>query len=182
MYKGFTLIEVLITTTLFAVLVLAVVQLYVVYGRVIDLQKSSISVALDGSSIMHVAREAGLQATNVVASRTFEGITYESGTTTIIFEIPSIDASGSILSGAYDYVGMYASGTAAYRVIDSAPGSVRTRGTKTLTNALNALSFTYDNASFPSVASFTVDATTTATVRGVLTQMHLREHIYLRNL
>jgi len=173
---------VLITTALFAVLLFAVTQLYIVYGRVIDLQKSSIRVALDGTGIVQAVREAGLQATQVVAAHTFSGVGYTSGTTTVIFELPSLDASGAVIPSTYDYVGVYAAGTQAYRITDMAPSSTRVGGTKMLTNSLDALAFTYDNASFASVASVTVDATTTATVRGTLTQLHLREHIYLRNL
>lgn len=180
--RGFTLLEVLITTAIFAVLMVAVTQLYVVYGRVIDLQKSSIGVALGGNSIMQATREAGLQAAHIVASHTFSGISYSSGTTTVLFELPSIDASGAVIPSTYDYVGIYASGTSAYRIIDAAAGSARVSGTKILTNTLDALALTYDSASFPAVTSVTVNATTSVLVHEVATQVHLREHIYLRNL
>ncbi len=182
MARGFTFIETLITVALFAVLVLAVTQLYVVYGRIISFQGSSLNISLGASGVVDAVRTAGLQADHVVASHTFSGTVYNSGTTTAIFELPSVDASGAVLTNTYDYVGIYASSTNVYRVIDAAAGSARVSGTKQLTSALNALSFTYDNASFPLVASLTVDATTSATVQGNAAQVHLRDHIYLRNL
>lgn len=182
MFRAFTLIEVVITVALSAILMLAVTQLYVVYGRVITFQKSSIAVALGGSAIMDAARTAGLQAKSVVAAHTFSGISYNSGTTTAIFELPAVDASGAIIANAYDYIGIHASGTSAYRFIDAAPGSSRISGEKQLTSVLNALSFAYDNPSFPAVTSITVNATTSAVIRGETTQMHQSEHIYLRNL
>jgi prepilin-type N-terminal cleavage/methylation domain-containing protein len=182
MRRGFTLIEVIITTAVFAVLMFAVTQLYVVYGRVMDLQKSSIQVALGSSSIMGAAREAGLQAGHVATAHVFSGVNYTSSTTTVIFELPSIDASGTVIPSTYDYVGIYASGASVYRSIDAAAGSARRSGTKVLTNTLDSLTISYDSDSFPAVASVTVNATTSVMVRGVATQVHLREHIYLRNL
>lgn len=182
MHRGFTLVEVLITIALFVVLMFGISQLYIVYGRVIALQKSSIGVALGGSSIMDAVNTAASQADHVVATHTFSGTVYNSATTTAIFELPSVDSSGSIVANTYDYTVVYSSGTSAYRMTDAALGSSRISGKKQLTDALGGLSFTYDNAAFPSVGSVIVDATTTAVVRGQTTQTHLREHIYLRNL
>ena len=182
MTRGFTLIEIVITVALSAILMLAIAQLYVVYGRVITFQKSSINVALGGGSIIDVTRTAGMQAKQVVATHTFSGTDYTSGATTTIFELPAIDVSGAIIFNAYDYIGIYASGTNAYRLIDAAQGSARISGKKQLTNVLNALNFSYDNPSFPLVTSVTVNATTSATVKGETAQTHLRSHIYLRNL
>lgn len=180
--RAFTLIEIVITIALSVILMLAIAQLYVVYGRVIVFQKSSIDVALGGSGIMDAARAAGLQARHIVAAHTFSGIEYTSGTTTAIFELPAVDASGAILAGAYDYIAISASGTNAYHLTDAAPGSARLSGEKRLTSVLDALSFAYDNPNFPSVASVTVDATTSATRHGETAQTHLRSRIYLRNL
>ncbi|MDO8566682.1 MAG: hypothetical protein Q7R58_00830 [bacterium] len=180
--RAFTLIETIITVTLFVILMLAITQLYIVYGRIITFQQSTIAVALGGSSIVDAARTAGLQAKQIVAEHTFSGISYKSGTTTALFELPAIDASGAVIPNAYDYIGIATSSTSAYHLVDAAPGSVRLSGEKQLTDVLEALSFTYDNPSFPSVTSITIDATTSAVVRGEITQTHLRGHIYLRNL
>lgn len=182
MRRGFTLIEVVITVALSLVLVLAVAQLYLVYGRSILSEQSSIDVMLGGGSIVDTVQAAGLQADHIVASHTFAGTNYNSGPTTILFELPAVDASGSIIANTYDYVGVYASGTEVYRVIDAASGSTRASGSKRLTGVLNALLFTYDNANFPAVTSAIVDATTTALSHGQQAQTHIRKNIYLRNL
>lgn len=180
--RGFTLIEVLITVALSVFLMLAILKLYVVYGRVIIFQKSSIEVALGGNDIMDAVRSAGSQARGVAATHAFSGLNYNSGTTTVLFELPSVDGSGAIIAGTYDYIGIHASSTAVYRLTDAAPGSSRLSGEKRLTNVLEGLSFRYDAQSFPSVTNVIADATTSATVRGEVIQTHLREHVYLRNL
>lgn len=182
MSRAFTLIESVIVVALFIVVMLGVMQLYIVFGRVITGQSASIGAVLDGSDIVDAARSAGLQARAVVAAHTFSGVSYSSGTTTIIFELPSVDSSGAPIPGAFDYIGIYASSTEAYRVIDAAQGSARVSGEKLLTSILGALNFTYDATSFPSVTSVTVDATTSAVVRGQAAYTHLHERVYLRNL
>lgn len=179
---GFTLIEVLITTALSVVLLFVIVQLYIVYGRAIVFHQASIDIALGGSAVMDAARLAGSQARSVVATHSFSGVGYNSGTTTVIFELPAIDVSGAIITSAYDYIGIYASSSNAYRIIDAAPGSARISGEKRLTGALGALSFTYDSPLFPSVTNIIIDATTSAMIRGEMTNTHLRGHIYLRNI
>lgn len=182
MSRAFTLIEVVITIALFAIVMFGMAQLYIVYGRVVISQKAAISVALDGSSIMDTAQEVARQADHVVSTHTFSGVAYTSGTTTAVFELPAYDVSGTILTNTYDYIGISASGTSVYRLIDAANGSARVSGKKQIAKVLNGLSFTYDNASFPSVTSVIVDATTSATTRGQTSQMHLHEHFYLKNL
>lgn len=179
---GFTLIEVLITVALAAFLMAAMAQLYVMYGQMVLSQRAAIEVVLGDGSLVDTVRAAGMQASQVVAAHTFSGVDLASGTTTALFELPAIDASGAIIVNAYDYIGIYASDHDAYHVIDAAPGSVRVSGQKRLTDVLDELRFTYDNASFPLVTSVIVDATTTATVKGQTSKLHLREHIYLRNI
>ena len=61
MQRAFTLIEIVIVIGLFAIMVLGIAQLYIVFGRVITMQSSSISVTLGGSAIVDTVRVAGLR-------------------------------------------------------------------------------------------------------------------------
>src|SRR3989344_8978251 len=137
--RAFTLIEVLITTALFAVLIGAITQLYVVFGRMVSLKQSTIGATLSVSAITDAVRGAGLEAGGVASTHVFSSTSYSSGTTTVIFELPAVDASGAPVINAYDYVGVHATGTSVYRFIDAAPGSFRTSGTKQLTSVLDEL-------------------------------------------
>lgn len=182
MLRAFTLIEVLITIALFAVLIAAITQLYVVFGRMVSLEQSTIGASLSVSSVVDAVRVAGLEAGAVVNTHTFSGVGYSSGTTTVLFELPAIDASGVPIPDAYDYIGVHATGASVYRLVDAAPGSFRTSGTKRLTSVLDELRFTYDAPDFASVTSVTVDATTSAVAAGETAFRHLRGNVFLRNL
>ncbi len=180
--RGYTLIEVTVTIALFLIALLGVAQLYIVYERVISLQSASIDVALDASAIADAVRTNGEQADHVVASHTFPAATLSTGASTVIFELPSIDSTGTAIPSTFDYVGIYATGTSAYRLTDAAAGSARVSGTKLLTTVLQALSFTYDSATISAITNVSAEATTSSTVRGQLRQVHVREHVYLKNL
>ncbi len=180
--RGFTLIEVLITTALTVMLMLALSYVYVGFSRTFPYVESSIAVTSGGSQIVDETREAALQATHILASHAFSGTTYTSGSTTAVFELPAITSAGATISGSYDYIGIYASGTDAYRLIDAAPASSRTSGSKKLTSVLDSLLFTYDNVDVTAATSLYVDATTTTSAHGQALGAHVRAHVYLRNL
>lgn len=182
MRRAFTLVEVLITVALFVVTMLALTQLYLVFGRLVAIQNPSIEVSLDADRIVDTVRTFGLQANRVVSTHSFSGTTYTSGTTTVIFELPAVDSAGGVVPSMYDYVGVHASSTNVYRLIDVAAGSARAPGTKQLTSVLGTLDFAYDSSIFSSVTSLTVNATTSVVVREQVVQTHRRGHIYLRNL
>lgn len=182
MRNGFTLIEVVIVVALTAILMSAAAYLYVNFGTAYRFLDTSLTVTRGAASIVEETREAGMQATHFAASHDFSGTTYTSGTTTAIFELPSIDASGIVVGGSFDYIAIHASGTEAYRLIDADVGSVRDSGTKLLTETLAELSFTYDDPSIITATSVTVDATTTSSMYDQTTESHVRSHIYLRNI
>ncbi len=182
MTRAFTLIETVVVIGLSVALVVAIAQLSLLFGNTIALQNASIGNLLGANTITDAVRTAGLQADHIVANHAFSGFQRSTGTTTVIFELPSVDVSGSIISNVYDYVGIYASGTEAYRVIDTGSGSVRHSGTKRLSDVLDTLSFSYDASDVSLATSVLLEATTSAVVKGVVSEMHLYERVYLRNL
>lgn len=182
MIRAFTLVETLIVVGIAVIVTLGAAQLSLVFGRLVGSQESSLDATLDVSALIDAVRGAGAQASGVVASHAFSDVAYNSGTTTVIFELPAIDPSGVPIPSAFDYVGIHASGTDAYRFTDAAPGSARISGTRLLANTLDELRFTYDNGSFPLVTQVVADATTSAMSDGQETRRHLRGAVYLRNL
>ena len=182
MMRAFTLIETVVVVALSVVLMLAIAQLSLLFGNTIAFQNASIGNLLGANTITDAVRTAGLQADHIVANHAFSGFQRSTGTTTVVFELPSVDASGSIVPNTYDYVGIYASGTEAYRVLDAGSGSARISGTKRLSDALDSLSFTYDSSDVSLATNVLLEATTSAVVKGVTSEMHLYERIYLRNL
>lgn len=180
--RGFTLAEIVIVVGLATILFGALSYIYVGFVRTYPRLDASLSITAGAGAITDATHEAGLQATRVVTSHVFSGITYASGGTVVVFELPAIDSAGAIVSGAYDYIGIYASGNEAYSITDADPASSRIDGTKKLTDTLAELSFTYDTPNPSLTTSVHVAATTSAVVRDETITFHTRTFVPLRNL
>ncbi len=178
---GFTLVETLIVIFIFILTMLALMNMFLGYATLFNRQEAAIAATASASMIMSEVQSATLQADHVVASRALNGTTYSSDASTLVLELPAINSSGNIISGVYDYVAFYASGTSMYRIISPGTGSVRLSGTKQLSSALNALTFTYDDGDFTKVTAATIDVTTQTLVKGIPTGIHVRQAVHLRN-
>lgn len=179
---GFTLIEVLISIVIISFILIALFNIYTGYNTVMTIQQAHIDVNGSARTIVDEFKQTAMQADSVVASHAFSGTTYSSGTSAIVFELPSIDSSGNIISGTYDYIVLYATSTSAYKITDSGTGSARISGTRHLSDTLSTLSFTYSNASITQATSTDLDVITQTTVRTQTLQAHVHETARLRNL
>lgn len=179
---GFTLLETLIVIGISTVAFAALVNMYLTFNSVYGYQQAFIAAAGSAGTSMNAFSATVLPASAVLASHTFSGIAYSSGSGTLVLELPAIDASGVTIVGVKDYVVFYASGTTLYRLTETAVESSRTPGLKTLSQTLNTLTFTYDNADLTKATSVTVDITTRAAFKHHVVDSHLREQLYLRNL
>lgn len=183
MTRGFSLMETVIVVGIVALVAVPLTDLLRGYYALFTMQETVVEVDTSASAAIDEVRAAALQANRVVSSHAFSGATYASGTTTLVLRLPSVDASGTILPGAYDYVGFYATGTTAYRATDAAAGSMRQSGTKRLSGVLRSLAFTYNNADVTRATSTAVDVVTHATSsKGQPLERHLSEQIRLRNI
>jgi hypothetical protein len=99
----------------------------------------------------------------------------------VVFEIPSINSSGNILSNTYDYAVLFSSTTNIYRIMDANASSARVDSTKKLTDVLQNLTLTYDNGTPSAANSIMVNILTSTTTKGKTPKTHLRQTIYLRN-
>ena len=179
--KGFTLIETVITIAIFVFIMAAIATLYFFYMRAFGFEQATINTGVGVSMLMDAERTAALQADAIVSSHAFSGTTYYSSATTTVFELPSIQSTGAAITGSHDYIVIYVSGTSASRVSDIAAGSARVSPKVLLTNTMSAINITYNNATISLATSTTVDATTSASYRGITTSTHLNEVFYLRN-
>lgn len=179
--SGFTLLEVVIVLGIFVVMLFALVEFFIHYNTSFSFTQASVSTASSANAILNAVETYGMPADQVLASHVFASGTLSSGTTALILELPSIDASGNIIGGTYDYVAIYQSGTSAYAVVSPNAASSRRSATKTLATNLQTLTFTYDSASFPSVTKVIVDVQTQTMLKSQAIGSHVHETIYLRN-
>lgn len=176
--RGFSLLEIVVVVAISAVVFIALGSLMIAFNRQAAYEQSIAQTSGSASAVMREAESLIRSADAIAASHAFSGTTYTSSSTVLVLELPSVDASGAIIDGAYDYAAFYANGGDLYRVLDANPASARLSGTKRLSAAAKALAFTYDAGN----SAVTVDVETEAGAgSGATFGDHRTEYLRLRN-
>jgi prepilin-type N-terminal cleavage/methylation domain-containing protein len=180
--RGFTLMEILVSIGVMSLIAVVLINVYTGYNTVFAVQQVRAEVNGSAREIADEFKKTVLQASNVVISHDFSGVTYSSTATTSVLKMPSIDGAGDVVPASYDYVAFYASSTTAYKVTDGASGSARASSTRRLSSTLDTLAFTYNNANVSLATSTDVEIQTQKTIKGQTFTAHLRETARLRNI
>jgi hypothetical protein len=148
---------------------------------IVSLQENIINTAGSARDIVDKFTSAAGQASVVLTSAVVSGITYESGTTTLVLSLPTIDMAGDLVVGQTDTVVFYKNGNDVFEIIGLGMGSGRRPGSIKLSHTVSDLAFIYDNQLFGSVSNVMINATTTATMYGNTVQYFANGRVYLRN-
>ena len=146
---GFTLAEVLVVIGLIAILSVFAVGIFLSNNQFYQTQSGEINSIVSTRLISDRINEYGRVANSIVASRAFSGATYTTGAETVIFQIPSVNGSGGIIAGTYDYVVVSEDLSDATRlrlILDPNASSARISRDIELTTNLTSVSFTYSDA------------------------------------
>ncbi len=179
--KGFTLVELVVVVTLSSMILLAMFGLFDWHGKIYSSQQSKVLVVSTARNSMNEIKNYIALASRVLASQVISGTTYTSGASTMVLQLPSINSSDTVIPNTYDYVVFYLSGTKLYEKISANASSARTSRTKVLSEVATVLTFTYDNADFPSVRSVTASLQTQSTYNKSTSVNNISENIFLRN-
>jgi type II secretory pathway pseudopilin PulG len=179
--KGFTIVETLIVLAIFIVMTVTLGYLYVGYNKSFVYVQATVDVAGSAGSVVSEVSDAVKQATRVVTSHTFSSTNRTTGANVLVVELPSIDSSGNILAGDFDYVAFYMTGVNVYMAIDADSSSSRTSVTKILSDTGQSLGFTYDNGDMSLVTMVNVNIQTSKVVLSQTVSSSLHQQVYLRN-
>ena len=179
--RGFSLLETTIAIGIFILMALAMYDLWISNDFLVRSQIATIDVVGSASALMTDVQNYVLQADAVATSHTFSGTSYTSTTTTLVLELPSVDGSGNIIVGQHDYAVFYASGTTAFRRVDTGTGSARSTTTHQLSETITALTFSYNASPITQSTNVSVDVQTQESVKKKTTSTHVTGTIYLRN-
>ncbi len=179
--RGFTLMETLLVIGLFVLLLAALIGLYQAYGTLFTAEQGRFVLGNTANTAVTEIEQAVLQANRILASRTISGTTYTTGSNTLVLELSSVDAGGAVISGTFDHVVFYVSGTSLYRLSEPDPASSRQSGVKQLSDTLSALTLSYNAVDVTMASSVTVDITLQTLSGHGTFQFHLQQQTYLRN-
>jgi Tfp pilus assembly protein PilE len=179
---GFTLLETTITVAIILIISGVLSGFYVNYYRIYHRQQSIFNMVNSASLAANDLQNLVLQASQIITSHSFSGNVYSTDSDTLVLEIPSVDSSGNIISGTYDYVAFYATGTSFYKLIEANAASDRTSEQKRLSNVLSSAVFTYNNTDLSLANKIETEMHFQTTAGGNETISYsLQPILYLRN-
>lgn len=178
--RGVTIVELLVVVAVFSVLMIVLVNFFVGYNNSFTYLTTSIDASQSTGLFINSASNAVRQAKQIVTSHVFSGTTYTTSATALVLELPSINASG-VVSGAYDYMTFYLSGTDIYWRTDANASSTRTSFTKKISTSVQSLAFTYNNGDVTQATKVDIAITVQKQVQNQTIQSSLHQQIYLRN-
>jgi len=151
--SGMTLIEIVISMSIFVVAFMVISSLFIYHTKLFSLQESTGSLKLQKALFSKRFRESAEPAKAIAPSITLNGSPYISSSSTIIFQIPAINESDEIITGIYDYIVIYRENTDLFIETDADSLSQRKDIKQKIANTATNLIFRYDTDS-PTDASF----------------------------
>lgn len=165
--KGITLIEILIATTIMAILVLLVGTAYFAHFRIFSNQSTAMDVTTQNKLALDEITNQVRQSQSVAAGCSACG-SDTTGASVLILQLWPLDAQGNPTdpgTSNYDYIEykLDQTGTKLTKITHPYSGSTRPAGTQIIASSLNNLQFTYDNPTPASADQITINISTTQT-------------------
>ncbi len=145
--RGVTTLELAVSMAVGAMIFTILGAIFIAQGRYFAIEDAIAETQYNAFQILDTAGLYALSASGVIGSRTINGTAYSTGTSTVVLELPSIDASGTILINTYDYValGIDPSDPSRFVVdIDAGTNSDRVDTTRTPGALVDKLIFRYN--------------------------------------
>ena len=178
---GFTLTETIITIAMTAVIMMALANLYLNFNSLYAYQQTFVATTNAARNGISALRSSVLPANQVLVSHSFSGTTVTSGANALVLTVPSVDAAGDIVSGAYDYIGFYLVGTELIENTEANAASTRRTGIRRAATLVASIVFTYDTANVTEASRVAADITTRLTTKNGPVETSLFGQFYLRN-
>jgi hypothetical protein len=179
---GFSAIEAIFASAILIFALGVFVALYANYSKFYKRQQTEITIGDSARQAVKELQNVALQANQIMTSHSFSGTTYTTGQHTLVMEIPSVDSSGNIVSGKHDYVVFYLTGNNFFKLVQADAVSNRSSGQNQISDAVSALTFTYNNANLALANKIDTDIQMQTISGGQTIAYHLHQEIYLRNL
>lgn len=179
---GFTLIEVVIVVAISSVLMLGLLSTFDWQNRVYNLEQAEVLATGSARVALNNMTFSLTQGSNILQSRTINGVNYTTGGTTVVIQIPSYDSSGVLIANTYDHVVYTLSGSNLEQVVELGANSDRPLVNKRLSDKVESFTLSYNNNDPTLASQVTIDLTTRAYYHSDKSaSVHLIETVFLRN-
>ncbi len=179
--KGFTLIEMMVVIFLGGLLLVVILSIYVWHNSVYNYQQALVKTSEAGRRSLTSMQTYVSQAYRVLATSTVNSTLYSSDSQTLVLQLPSVDNAGSVVPSKWDVAVFYSASGKLFVAVSPDAGSFRPRILKQISDSLNSLVFTYDNADFNLVKKITVALNNSMVVKNQTVSQNITQDMYLYN-
>lgn len=144
--RGVTIIETVVVLSIFAVASIVIGSLYIGHSRLYSAENGAANVKMQKSIFIKNIMEAAESASGIAAARSFGGIARASSSSTVILELPAVDANGNILPEKFDYEVFYREGNKVFAETSADAASSRKNLKRRLSDTAKNLIFQYNSA------------------------------------
>ncbi len=180
--RGTTILELAVSIAIAAMMFLIVGGIFIAQGRYLGIEDAISQTEYQAFQALDTAGLFLGSADRIVSSRAINGTTYTTGTSTVVVEIPSVDASGTIIGSTFDYVaiGQDPSNAAQFMyAIDSATGTHRLDGKFVKALLVDKVIFRYNAVDPTAATAVDLYVRTAKTARGRVIRMPIGKIYYL---
>ena len=180
--RAFTTFELVVSIAIASVMFMIVGAIFIAQGRYLAIEDAIAETQYYAFQVVDTVGLYASPAKSVVSSRTINGSAYVSGTSTVIFELPSIEADGDVIVNSYDYVAIGVDPSDATQFmfdIDAATNSVRLNGKFVKAELVSKLIFRYNTVNATAATAVDLYIRTSKNARGRIIRMPLGKIYYL---
>jgi prepilin-type N-terminal cleavage/methylation domain-containing protein len=163
---GFTLLELLLTIAIFALISIGLSSLayiFIAYSQLLPEGQLASEVARVHQFSLEEFKRGIRQAESIQLGYTVGSDTYTTGTTTVVLRLLARDNANNVLAGAFDYLIYYlATSTSPQKILKRVvadPNSQRKSAHFPINDLVESISFTYNNAVLTEATKITIDLT-----------------------
>lgn len=179
--QGFTLIEVIMVLFFAGILMTVLFVLYDWHSKIYGYQQAMVRSTTAVRTAFGDLNQYAAQASAVLASASIGGTVYNSGTQTLVLQLPAADSAGNILPGHSDLAVFYLSGSNLYLKLQPDQQSFRKPLDKLLAEGVVSLVFSYNDPDFTAVKRVGIDLASSQQIKQQTVTSHLRQNIDLKN-
>lgn len=181
--KGITIVEIIIVTSLVALISIVVLEVFTTHNRLYRNSFSQSQVQNNNLIAMSQITQVINQSSRVLVSQVINGNNYLTDNKTLALELPAFDAAGNQLVG-FDYAAVYSDPLDPKKlmlIVQAAANSRRPTATKLLTNLLETVNFKYNSPEIVSANAVTVYLKIQEIVSGITNEATATSTVYLQN-
>lgn len=170
-------------TVVFLVVLLSVVltDIFITHGRIFNLSSANSDFELQGAETTEAVGKIIRVADKTLSARTINSENFTASSGVLILEMPSINSSGQVISGKYDYAAVYLSGGQVFLSQEADAVSSRPTSKRVLADSVGSLQFVRDNADPASVNSVLVQIVMSKNISGKTQTYTINKNFILEN-